>query len=318
MSNWKPTRKSEPCAICGATGWCAKSIDGTVAKCMHEAEGAFKTAEDGSGLAHFHRLVDDSAWRNRLRSNSRTPKEPKPVPPEIAKLAAMAHANVAGEAVEGLASELGLTPASLRRLGVGWVSAPELERHNTRCMYRGCWTFPMRDTRCAVIGVRLRSPDGPKYAVKGSHQGLFIPAGLGKTGKPYLLIAEGPTDTAALLDMGFDAIGRPSNTAGTSLIRSFVATRTYDMDWPDVVLIIDRDQPGSRAEANTRRGADILSEQLRSPRRCVRICQPPDGVKDARDWLATGANEDDVLARIVQSETMTQGRYDWIRERKPA
>src|SRR5439155_12311592 len=86
-------------------------------------------------------------------------------------------------------SSLGLSATSLLRLGVGW-SAP----------YRA-WAFPMRDAGGAIRGIRLRTVAGKKFCVRGSKDGLFIPEESAAVGP--LLVCEGPTDTAALLDMGF-------------------------------------------------------------------------------------------------------------------
>jgi len=59
-----------------------------------------------------------------------------------------------------------------------------------------------------IIGIRRRLPNGRKISLTSSKTGLFIPADLSPEG--LLLICEGPTDTAAALDLGFAAIGRPN------------------------------------------------------------------------------------------------------------
>ena len=91
-------------------------------------------------------------------------------------------------AVERLAGSLGVSVSSLNRLDIGWLGN------------RRAWCFPMRDADGKVLGVRLRYPNNRKLSVKGGKEGLFIPVGIDTHG--LLLIAEGPTDTAALLDFG--------------------------------------------------------------------------------------------------------------------
>lgn len=54
--NWKRATKVNPCPICGAVKYCSKSADGTVAQCMKESAGAFKSSDTTIGTAHFHRL----------------------------------------------------------------------------------------------------------------------------------------------------------------------------------------------------------------------------------------------------------------------
>src|SRR5207253_1067400 len=96
-----------------------------------------------------------------------------------------------------LADSLGLSMTSLCQFGVGWAT-----EHRS-------WSFPMRDAESNVVGIRLRRPDGFKFAVKGGKEGLFIPEDRNAQSSP-LLIAEGVTDAAALLDMGFtNVVGRP-------------------------------------------------------------------------------------------------------------
>lgn len=69
------------------------------------------------------------------------------------------------------------------------------------------WTFPVSDAAGVLTGIRLRLADGRKLSVRGGPEGLFVPADLGQPER--LLIAEGPTDTASLLDLGLAAVGRP-------------------------------------------------------------------------------------------------------------
>jgi hypothetical protein len=101
------------------------------------------------------------------------------------------------------------------------------------------------------------------------------------------LIAEGPTDTAALLDLGFHAVGRPSCTGGIHLLVELVRK-----DLPEgVVIVADGDAAG-------RRGAESLAAVLLAHAASVRIIAPPSGVKDARQWKRRGATSADVQAAI--------------------
>jgi hypothetical protein len=153
------------------------------------------------------------------------------------------------------------------RLGIGWSG--ELR----------AWSFPMTDAAGTVLGIRLRGQDGSKFAVRGGKEGLFLPAGLPPEGGRRL-VCEGPTDAAALVDMGFHSVvGRPSCIGGIKLVTELVRRRKTE----EVVIVADGDVPG-------RRGADSLASVLLVFVTVVRVIQPPDGIKDARDWLRAGGN----------------------------
>ena len=83
-------------------------------------------------------------------------------------------------------------------------------------------------------------PGGKKIAVKGGHDGLFIPEGIDARG--LVLVCEGPTDTAALLDLGFNAVGRPSCRGGVKLLVGLVQKHRPS----GVVIVSDGDAPGQR------------------------------------------------------------------------
>lgn len=106
-----------------------------------------------------------------------------------------------------------------------------------------------------------------------------------------LLVCEGQTDAAAMLDLGFAAIGRPGcrSTVGTcvALARRLAVSR--------VVIVGDTDEQG-------RGGAGALAAALAIVSRDVRVIHPPGGVKDAREWKKRGATRQDVLAAIETAQ----------------
>jgi hypothetical protein len=173
-----------------------------------------------------------------------------------------------------LARELGVTEGSLRRLGVGWSA-----KHRA-------WTFPMYGAAGEVRGIRLRGTNGRKWSVKGGREGLFIPDGLDAAQR--LLICEGPTDTAAALDMGCAAVGRPSCNGGVDLLLRLVRARRPG----ELVIVADHDAPGQR-------GAAALATVLAGYVPAVRVIMPP--AKDLRAWLQSGATAND-LATLIEGE----------------
>jgi hypothetical protein len=175
----------------------------------------------------------------------------------------------------GFADSLGLSVASLRRLRVGWAE-----------QYRA-WAFPMVDADARIRGIRLRGLDGHKWSVRGGRDGIFLPAGL--SFREPLLLSEGATDTAALLGLGFEAVGRPSCLGGARIVRELVLRKKP----PAVIVVSDRDE----SEVG-RNGAESLATALLTYCPSVRVIQPPEGIKDARAWLLAGATREKVQAVI--------------------
>ena len=177
---------------------------------------------------------------------------------DFGKLAAEFRAAVHPQMLARLASSLGLSIGSLERLHVGWAT-----RHRA-------WSFAMTDVDGNVLGIRLRRPDGRKLSVKGGKEGLFIPEAL-DGGR--LTVCEGPTDTAAMLDLGFPAVGRPWCAGGMRLLVELVQRLAV----PEVVIVADADPPGQR-------GAGNLASVLLAYCPAVLVTTPPAGFKDIRVW----------------------------------
>ncbi len=195
--------------------------------------------------------------------------------PDLARLAQDYQEAVDPGRLHQFAASLGLSVTSLCQLGVGWSA-----QHRA-------WSFPMMDPDGDVLGIRLRRPDGFKFAVTGGREGLFLPAADSDESSP-LYVCEGPTDAAALLDMGFrNVAGRPSCTGGIKLLAQLVQRRSP----ADVVIMAAGDEPG-------RRGADNLASTLRIYAPSVRVIAPPTGIKDVREWLKAGATREDISQAI--------------------
>ena len=210
--------------MCGKPDWClfagARAIRPTAAICAR-IESPKRCGEGG----WLHVLRDDgptwAPWRRIEFSVAvRMMSEPSDGKPDFAKLAADFRAAVRPEALDRLAVALGVSVESLRRLGVGWSAKNR------------AWAFPMSNAAGDVLGIRLRLPGGKKLSVKGGQgRAVFISprASTGRHG--LLLIAEGPTDTAALLDLGFSAVGRPSCTGGVKLLVELVRKHRSPRAW---------------------------------------------------------------------------------------
>jgi hypothetical protein len=265
-TKWVRVRKDRPCPICGKLKWCLLAADESAAICARVESG--KRAGKAGWL---HRLANNG-WRpsgvRTIRLADRQPSRQ-----DLPWLARNYQTAVNPSRLQRLADALGLSVASLKRLGIGWASDS------------GAWAFPMTDPAGKLLGIRLRLESARKFSVAGGREGLFIPSELSQAGP--LLICEGPTDTGALLDLGFAAVGRPSCRGGVPLLVELAQARKP----AGIVIVADGDAPGQS-------GADDLASVLALYCPAVRIVTPPNGIKDARAWKQAGATAADVLALI--------------------
>ena len=268
MRDWVRVSRQQRCPVCDHGDWCLVAADGSACICPR-TESSKRCGE--AGWLHILR-------EGRRPAPARSTKGIIPVPlasrKDFSAIAKACRRRLTETALDGLAKHLNVSAESLRRLEVGWNGSG--------------FTFPMSDPTGRVIGIRIRYPTGRKAAAKGSRQGLLIPYGL-DFAKP-LLLCEGPTDTAALFDLGFEAVGRPSCTGGTQLLAELVSHRTPS----GVVIVADGDGPGSC-------GAEALASALLAVCRSVRVIYPPEGVSDARAWKQAGATRQDVMEVIASA-----------------
>lgn len=283
--------RTRRCPICERGDWCLVSPDDPPSRviCARVADGSLRKVSGRHGdVGYLHVLRDDCRpWMKPPVSISLMTAGTI----DFSKTADEFRGAVDDLELSRLADSLGLAIAGLRRLGIGWS-----------CRHRA-WSFPMVDAGGTTRGIRLRYVDGRKLAVRGGREGLFVPADLEKADK--LLICEGPTDSAALIDLGFAAVGRPSCSGGLGLLVDLVRRRQQR----EVVIVADADLPG-------RRGADNLASVLVAYVPTVRIIEPPDGVKDARAWKRNGANSAEVVAAINNATPHSLGLTTKLVDRK--
>lgn len=264
---WIRINKSNPCPVCGKTDWCEISSDGTTVYCMRvPSERPSKSPQGG----WFHRTSEPVVYQ---------PVKKKKVVKDFTTEAQHCIDNLTG--YDTPSRLLGVSVRSLERLQIG---------HNGQG-----YTFPMRDGRDRIIGIRVRGKKG-KWSVPGSRNGLFWPEKVYSGSDWPLVICEGPTDTAALLDLEFDAIGRPSCSGGNEHVMEFLRGKRRD-----VVVMSDNDRAKQRPDGSVwfpgQEGALRLAVQIKSLVRSVKVCRPPSH-KDIRAWKMAGATRPVVLAII--------------------
>ena len=270
--SWVRVNKNKPCPICGKPDWCSVTVDGAC-RCMRvqEAPGwkAIKQHVDG-GVTFRPANEDTNEYKERYR--------PKPPPVRLYDWR-----NIQDELYQAseaatrkqLAEELGVRVIALTALGVGWHEKKEAH------------TFPMYHEQGVVVGIRMRSRSGKKYALPGSKDGLFGIFDMSYKSTDPILVAEGPTDVAALLDLGFHfSVGRPSCRGAVGILKKLLKCR-------DVVIISDADGPGVD-------GAKSLAHSLIGIVNRLKIVVPPEN--DVREWRNKGATRDDVQLLISNTQ----------------
>ena len=275
MDNEKMQRvsKANPCPICGRCDWCLISPDKTAAICPRTPEGAVKEIPD-SGYLHI--LADRPKKQQHCSQRGFAVRLNDKPDRDFTALQQQYSRQMTSQQVNTISEQLGVSEQSLRRLNIGWDGQ--------------AYTFPMSNAQGQIIGIRRRFPKGNKVSVKGSKTGLFIPKDLAKS-EP-LFITEGPTDTGAALDLGFDAIGRPNCNSKIDMTVEFCKGRS------EIIVVGDNDKVG-------REGAEKLAGVLVLHCHSVKIIYPPDKIKDLRQWLRSGLTSE-TLQRIIQNTKVIQ------------
>ena len=267
--------KSSPCPICGKSDWCLVAADGSAAICQRVQDGSVKRCGDAGWL---HILRDDRpVHRSRLFATHISIHADSSK--DFEQLVAAYERQMTASRMAGLSQRLGVSARSLGRLRVGWDGA--------------AFTFPMSDAEGRIVGIRRRFENGFKCSVRGSKSGLFVPADL--TESKRLLVCEGATDTAAALDLGFNALGRPSCRGAIDMIARAAKGRA------EVVVVGDNDEVG-------RQGAMELADALVLHYR-VKVVFPLAGAKDLRVWQLRGLTSEE-LQRIIDREPLVDVRVE--------
>jgi len=262
--------KNAPCPICGKPDWCLVAEDGSAAICSRVETGSKKQCGEAGWL---HVLSDKH--RNTLQNLTFSTRISNDFGTETdcSSTAKLYQSQLTENSLHQLASQLNISAANLIKLSIGWDG----QAH----------TFPMSNDFGKIIGIHRRFLDGIKASMTGSQTGLFIPAELPSEGS--LLICEGLTDTAAALDLGFAAIGRPNCNSKVDMVAEFCKGRS------EIIIISDNDNAGKK-------GAEKLAGELLLHCPNVKVIYPPDDVKDLRQWLNSGLTAERLKEVIGKSD----------------
>lgn len=271
--------KNRPCPICGKPDWCLIDHERNLTICQRVES---KRRIGDAGWLHGVRRPDEAAWVFRPPKPEERPTIDWQARHEQAMQAVDSLPRRSGLTIEALAVQVGLSEAALGCIEVGCI--PE----------RLCWTFPMRDDTGAVIGLRTRTIDGRKYAVPGSRNGLFLPVAV-EGGEGTICVEEGPTSTAAVVEMGMDCIGRPSCSACVDMTVRWLAKQRRP-----VCIIANADSAhdiAGKVVFPGQEGARALASALVGQVPSVKVILPLRG-KDSREWLRSGGTRYQLVQAI--------------------
>ncbi len=281
QNSFSPLSHFEPCPICERPGTCLTGVPGTefegVTACRH-VESEQRAGEFG----FLHRNDGEEIGPGRIRRfiNFLLAENG----PGFAHVAYMASTAAWPVQREKLAERTGLTSAALRRLDIGYVTSDFAHKYGLPWAAGAC-AIPMRTADGLVVGIRLRMGDGTQRALAGSRDGIFLPRDLGDVDQ--VLIAEGWLDTAALLGMGFAAIGRPSCRGARRELVRWVRRKKPRR----VAILVDAD-PAAVV------GAHDLVLNLVEHVEDLRVVTLPVGVRGAFEWKRGGADGAAVQAAV--------------------
>lgn len=203
---------------------------------------------------------------------------PTPEPPiDWVAVCTQIQEELGGLELPTLALQLGVSDTSLARLECGWSYTED------------AYTFPMRNGLGELIGISLRGRNGTKWAIPGSKLGLFIPYNLTTDGPIFM--PEGASDTAALLDLGLNAVGRPQALIrGERLEQVRVLMDTPLLKGRPLAVVADNDPKHDVGWTGAHELAMAMARQVRS----VKILEPI-GCKDIREWVRNGIRQGTLL-----------------------
>ncbi len=240
------------------------SADGKVALCGR-VPSEQQVGSKGAGWLHvLDKAIEPPKYRRKVRENPTV---------NFFALQNLYRSNLSCRHIHRLAKELGVHIDALNRLGVG--------------IFNKSYTFPMRNYMDRIVGIKRRMPNGDKFCIRGSHLGLYWPRGIDRDSKEVLYIPEGESDTAALLSLDFEAIGRPSCSAGTDDIAGLLRDRDRH-----VVIMLDKDKWKFRPDGSKfkpgQEGAYRLAKVIKPLVKSLKVVRPS-RFNDIRQWLNKGA-----------------------------
>lgn len=257
-----------PCPVCQCgTKGCSALEDG-LHLCRGEPSAGWKLVKRGD-LFNSYRL--DSDTRGLRIAPGTAPVKPAPAVDWNAVAEGYA-GHLTDDHRNRLADALGLP--------VSCLSAFPLLGFNANDHNGPCFLFPETDASGSVTGLLRRYAEtGEKKMAPNGRHGVYAPDGWRDRPGPVLLV-EGASDVLALWACGLCALGRPSNTAGAEVLAELLRDEHRE------VLVFGENDQKPNGDWPGRKGAELIANRLtRALNRPISWRFPPNGCKDAREWM---------------------------------
>lgn len=192
----------------------------------------------------------------------------------------------------------GITEATARKWGIGIAE----DRGERVCV------FVCRDAHGVEVAQKIRRA-GKKFSLVGAanKRVLWGQHLWGDTRGRHVVVTEGEWDAASISqaqDHRWPVVSVPDGAAAAR--KAIAAHREWLLQWPEVILAFDADEPGRKAAIEC---AEVLP-----PGRC-RIVRWPEGFKDASDLLQAGRTKDIINAlweaRPYRPDGIVVGKDAW-------
>lgn len=164
----------------------------------------------------------------------------------------------------------------------------------------------------AVICVRegagsARTTEGGWLHIRKPEANVRGAGPLPKSDHPVLIV-EGMTDAAAAFDLGFIAVGRPSNIGGLSSLRSLLAARKC--------VVVGENDRKADGRWPGRQGVEAVFETLKNECEISKIYPPPE-TKDLRQWRSDLCLDMEALAAYIKANAVRQSDSRILSSDKP-
>ncbi len=156
---------------------------------------------------------------------------------------------------------------------------------------------PMVDATGTEVGKFFISPNDKGKVRRGSKHGLFVADAKLPIAGDLVLVVEGFKDAAKLLELGFNAVGLPTNQMNVAFAEAFRDCH--------VVIVPDLDDAGFN-------GANRTASRLIGIARTVRVARLPGELKtkggdDVRDIAERGGGRDLIRNAVEEAKPWTPG-----------